>query len=344
MSSQQPIDRPISQDQLRALTEAAALLARATDLDATLDGILQITCDAVGAPSAAVFLRDPDRPELHLSSAAGLSAESLAALEAEVSNPDHPIPVAGRDLSAVFGREDEGPDGVRLVAADVPLVVVRHGLDLPLGVVSFSWPAPRALDENDEHLVRAAADLLAVAVDRAHLASLIAERSEWFERIAHTDPLTGLANRRTFDRMLELELARAGRQGGEVSVAVFDVDAFGAINATAGHETGDDILRRVAAVLAETVRLVDTVARYGGDEFVLIAPGSAGSTVTRRVLDRIAGLEPVNGQVISVSAGVAHFPTDGTTGDELLAAAEAALETARAAGPGEIASAGSIAG
>ncbi len=343
MSTERPIDRPTGEDQLRALTEAAAVLARATDLDATLDGILHVSCRAVGASSGVVFLRHPDRPELQLASAVGVDEESLAALEAALGDPDHPITAAARDLSAVFGREEIGPDGAPVVAADVPLVVVRQGLDLPLGVVSFSWPAPYALDEVDEQVVRAAADLLAVAVDRAHLATLISERSEWFERIAHTDPLTGLANRRTFDRMLELELARAGRQGGEVSVAVFDVDAFGAINAAAGHETGDDILRQVAAVLAESVRLVDTIARYGGDEFVLIAPGSAGSTVARRVLDRIARLEPVNGQVISVSAGIARFPVDGTSPDELLAAAQAALETARAAGPGQIATTGSAA-
>jgi diguanylate cyclase (GGDEF)-like protein len=268
-----------------------------------------------------------------------MRADELAWLADAVADPDHPIAAAARDLVAVFGREGLAPDGMAFVSADLPLVVVREGLDLPLGVVSFGWPAPRTLDASDERILRAGADLLAVAVDRAHLASLIAERSEWFERMAHTDPLTGLANRRTFDRVLELELARAGRQGGEVSIALFDVDAFGQTNASAGHETGDDILRLVAAALAESVRLVDTVARYGGDEFVLIAPGSAGLTVARRVLDAVAALEPVGDHVITVSAGVARFPVDGTSGEELLASAEAALGQARAAAPGTIAAA-----
>ena len=109
--------------------------------------------------------------------------------------------------------------------------------------------------------LRAVADLVAVAADRFRLASTVAERSEWFERLAHTDPLTGLANMRTFSRVLELELARAGRQGTEVSVAVFDIDDLTATNDAAGHEAGDDVLRSVAAVVAGAVRLVDSVAR-----------------------------------------------------------------------------------
>ncbi len=329
---------------IRGLTDAAAALARGSDLDATIDGILAALAEAAGAAAAAVFLRDPDRSELVLASVVGSDEEVARAFEAELADPRHPVAVAARDLTAVFGRPGVGATGGGLVAADVPLVVNRDTLDLALGVATFAWTAPHEVGAEEERLVRAAADLLATAVDRAQLASLVAERSEWFERMAHTDALTGLANRRTFDRILELELARARRQGGDVSVAIFDVDGFGAVNAGAGHEAGDDILRRVAAVLAESVRLVDTVARFGGDEFVLLAPGSAGGTVARRVLEGIAGLAPVDGHVVSVSVGVARFPTDGVDPDALLAAAQAALDAARSAGSGTISEANASGG
>jgi diguanylate cyclase (GGDEF)-like protein len=155
--------------------------------------------------------------------------------------------------------------------------------------------------------------------------------------MAHTDPLTGLANERTVSRILELELARAGRQGSELSLAMFDVDGFRATNEQGGHVAGDEVLRQVAAVLAESVRLVDTVGRIGGDEFVLVAPGSAGGMVARRVLEGIAALPAVAGRNVSVSAGVARFPADGTDSESLIAAATEALARARDAGEGSVA-------
>jgi diguanylate cyclase (GGDEF)-like protein len=148
--------------------------------------------------------------------------------------------------------------------------------------------------------------------------------------------LTGLANVRTFSRVLELELARAGRQASEVSVAIFDVDDFAATNDAAGRDAGDDVLRSVASVLAGAVRLVDTVARYGGDEFILVAPGSAGLTVANRVLEGVAELGDSAGRKISVSAGVARFPADGIDAASLIASAQAALERARADGRGSV--------
>ena len=111
---------------------------------------------------------------------------------------------------------------------------------------------------------------------------------------------------------------------------MFDVDDFRATNRDGGHEAGDDVLRRVAAVLAESVRLVDTVGRIGGDEFVLVAPGSAGMTVAQRVIDGIAALPAGRrAATISVSAGVARFPADGTDADELIAAATDGLALQR---------------
>jgi diguanylate cyclase (GGDEF)-like protein len=308
---------------LTAFVLGATALARSADLDEALETIVGGVVAAIGATSAAISLQDPDRPDPELTFTIGIDSVEQAGLTTAVADPDHPLTTAARDrVEATAGS-----------TSAYPLIVVRDGIEQSLGAIAFDWGAS-ATPAADPRILRAAADLVAVAVDRARLASTIAERSEWFERLAHTDPLTGLANQRTFSRVLELELARAGRQGGEVSVAYFDVDDFEATNAEAGRDAGDDVLRSVASVLSGAVRLVDTVARLGGDEFALVAPGSAGLTVARRVLEGIAALPGVDGRRISVSAGVARFPVDGADADSVLAAARAAADRAQTEGRG----------
>jgi diguanylate cyclase (GGDEF)-like protein len=314
-------------DPLTALAAGAEALARSDDLDQALEALVGAAAAAVGASSAAISLQDPDGPDAELAFTVGLDDAGQDELKRAVASADHPLTAAARDQSEVVAGA-----GIAL-----PLIVGRGGIEQSLGAVYFRWSsvAP-ALSDADSAFLRAAVDLTAVAVDRSRLASTVAERSEWFERLAHTDPLTGLANQRTFARVLELELARAGRQGGEVSVAIFDVDDFAATNDAGGRDAGDDVLRSVASVLAGAVRLVDTVARLGGDEFILVAPGSAGSTVARRVLDGVAELPEIGGRRVSVSAGVARFPVDGTDADAIVAAAQSALERGRAAGRGSL--------
>lgn len=323
---------------LSALTRSADALARGADLDSTLGALLEAATEAAGATRAVVAVQDPDRPGLELAAALGLDDDALAFARQAVADPEHPVVVTARTRTATFGRP-AGADSTA-VHADLPLVVSRGGVDRTVGVATFVWPGPQTFDRRERDLLTALAELMAVAVDRGQLAAMVAERSEWFERMAHTDPLTGLANHRTFARILELELARAGRQGGEVSVAIFDVDEFTRTNELSGHAAGDDVLRAVASVLAESVRLVDTVARYGGDEFVLVAPGSAGVTVANRVLEALAALAPVADRPVSACAGVARFPADATTADDLLAAAAEALDRARSSGVGRLVEAG----
>jgi diguanylate cyclase (GGDEF)-like protein len=297
---------------------------------------------ATGADAGAIFLQDPDRSELEPAVAVGVDEPVFDRLRASVGGTDDPVAATARERAPLDVTSDAGLRGGFVsatgsaAAALRPLMVNRGGVELPLGVIALGWKSETPVAGDTNRLIGAVAHLAAVAIDHGRLGSLVAERSEWFERMAHSDPLTGLANQRTLARVLELEIARAGRQGSEVCVALFDVDGFQAANEAAGHEAGDDILRSVAAVLSESVRLVDTVARYGGDEFVLVAPGSAGLTVARRVVDGVAALPALAGRKISVSSSIARFPSDGRTADEVLSAAEHALATAKKAGPGSL--------
>jgi diguanylate cyclase (GGDEF)-like protein len=311
---------------LSTLVSGAAALARGTDLDETLESLVGAAASAVGATSAGISHQDPDRPGPELTFTVGLDEAGQAALGQAVADPAHPLTAA-----AIERRETSGPG-----TAAFPLVVGRGGIEQGLGAVAFSFSGDQPLGVDDAAFLRAVADLVAVAVDWSRLASNVTERSDWFERLAHTDPLTGLANMRTFSQVLELELARAGRQKSEVSVAVFTVDDFAGTVDAAGHEAGDDVLRSVAAVIAGAVRLVDSVARLGGDEFIVVAPGSSGMTVANRVLEGIAALPASDGRPISVSAGVARSPADGTDPESVVDAARRAAERARSEGRGAL--------
>jgi len=333
VSTEPSTDQP---NALRVVADAAASLARGTDLDAAIGTLIAGAAGSTGAELAALFVQDPEAGGLQLVAAHGFPDEAIGGFEAEVvGDPDHPISVAARDARPNIGRIGTRPDGTLMTGADLPLIVARDGIDLPLGVLSFGWSGERSVPEEERALLSAAADLIAMALDRVRLATLVHERSEWFERLAHTDALTGLANTRLLDRVLELEVARAGRQGSELSVIVFDVDDFGSFNERAGREAGDDALRRVAAALTGSVRLVDTVARSGADEFVVVASGSAGEIVARRLIDAIAALDEDAGGV-TVSAGVARFPADGTAAEALMEGARQALAGARADGSGSL--------
>jgi diguanylate cyclase (GGDEF)-like protein len=319
----QSADRPHPVD---ALAAGVAAIVHGPDLDDGIGSLLGAAVAAVGATSAIVSLQDPDRPDPELALTIGLDEAAQLAVAASVTDPDHPLTAAARDrVEATAGS-----------TVAYPLIAARDGIDEALGAIAITFPEGTVPSEADRTLLRLVADVAALAVDRGRLASTVAERSEWFERLAHTDPLTGLANLRTASRVLELEIARAGRQGGEVSVAIFDVNDFAATNEAAGRDAGDDVLRSIAAILAGSVRLVDTVARSGGDEFLLVAPGSAGATVARRVLDGVAELAAVAGRPVTVAAGVARFPADGADADSVLAAAQAVLDRSRSERRGRV--------
>ena len=333
------------------LAATVRAIARSEGLDAALDPILRNVADDLGASLALIVAADEDRSHRHVLRSLGLAESDIATVESSAADAADPLVVATAEHRIVeaIATGTGGPGGLSTDAlADrlglarlraVPLVIGRGGIDHVVGVLAVGWTAERPAAHGAPGLLEALADLAALEIDRSRLASGMAERAEWMERLAHIDPLTGLANRRTFDRVLEHEVARAARQQSEVAVAVFDVDAFRETNDSVGHAAGDDILRAVAAVLAEQVRFVDTVARIGGDEFVVVAPGSGGLAVADRVIRAIQALPAVDGRPLSVSAGVARFPLDDGTADELLAGALDALELARASGRGTAASA-----
>jgi diguanylate cyclase (GGDEF)-like protein len=221
------------------------------------------------------------------------------------------------------GNPDKGSDKI-----EVPLQA---------GTISFGSLMLFGDDFTDEDRMTATslATHAVVALDNARLHSIV-------ERQALVDGLTGLANRRQGEDALGTELARVARFGGSLAVVVADLDSFKDVNDRYGHPAGDSVLREFALLLQESLRDVDLASRWGGEEFLLILPGTdaaGGARVAERIRVALAGriVLSVDGTPISVTSsfGVAATPS-ATTSSELFAAADAALYEAKRAGKNRV--------
>ncbi len=164
------------------------------------------------------------------------------------------------------------------------------------------------------------------------------ENERQLQALAHTDPLTGLANRLLLDARLEQSMQHARRSHGQIALLMVDLDEFKSINDSRGHAIGDEVLRATAERLRAAVREVDTVARVGGDEFVVVLTALGGASDAERLAEKLVeGIrEPMRvlGMPIecSASVGVALFGGGELTSAELMRRADLAMYAAKEAG------------
>ncbi|MDQ2651380.1 MAG: GGDEF domain-containing protein [Actinomycetota bacterium] len=263
-----------------------------------LPGALRAACTAIaedGFDGAAVYLSDGEA--LVRVAAAGTTTDAL------------PMELATGSMPPV-GSAVDLPDGAGIV-------IVAGG---------------------DGTEAVAVAELLAVAVGSAHRVACTRDvEAAVVDRLreqASLDDLTGALNRRAFFERLddELTLARQRRSDGPVTLIMFDLDRFKAINDAHGHPAGDAALVAFTKVLEGNVRSSDAVGRVGGDEFALLLVGADDQDVERVLKRLLASLEPgIAPELGSVHAshGIARCPDDGSTRDELVAVADERLYTCK---------------
>jgi len=197
-------------------------------------------------------------------------------------------------------------------ATALPILVIGSP-DYP----SSEWP---------QVLINGAVGLLVGATVNGLIGQL-AGLSEQLQRLASTDDLTGVSNRRSFDASLALEIERADRSGRPLSLILLDVDHFKAFNDTFGHQAGDDLLVTAAAAWRSGTRPFDTLARYGGEEFVAVMPDCS-PEVALAAANRLRNAMP-SGQ--TASAGVATWAL-GETAAGLIGRADRAMYRAKRSG------------
>ena len=203
----------------------------------------------------------------------------------------------------------------------------------------------QALREQQKQLEAVQQDVDARVRERTRA---LEEANRRLTQLAATDGLTGLHNHRYLQEHLVLEVERSLRTGIPLGMLMVDVDHFRQYNNRFGHQTGDEVLRRVARLIAEHRRVNDVVARYGGEEFALLlinADHRVASNIGERLRARVAAerfpqTHELPGGMLTISVGVASCPTDGTSAASLLQAADAALFRAKQGGRNRVCIAG----
>lgn len=209
---------------------------------------------------------------------------------------------------------------VRSIAC-IPMVVYND----VIGVINVTNKKNgKEFTDQDIRMLKAVADQAAVAVNKAQL---------W--DMAVTDSLTGLYVRRYFMVKLQEEIHRAERYDKIISIIMADLDRFKNINDTYGHNAGDRALKAISHILQKNIRDVDAIARYGGEEFVMLIPDAdkdAAFSLAERLREELAKIKLDNLPAITISFGIATFPTDGTEVEDLIRKADAAMYAAKRAG------------
>jgi diguanylate cyclase (GGDEF)-like protein len=225
-------------------------------------------------------------------------------------------------------------DGILPESRSVLCIPIKYGESL-IGALNIESRNEKAFEPQDVLILSTLVDLLATALHNAFTFQKLQQQSI-------TDGLTGIKTRRFFWEALSAEWKRASRSGRSFSVVLMDLDKFKAVNDTMGHFQGDLVLARVGRLLEQQSRQSNVVARYGGDEFVILMPETApdqAQVLAERLRQWIAADPMLNEHHITGSFGVASFPAHGFSTEDIIRVADAGMYVSKRSGGNRVSTA-----
>ncbi len=312
--------------ELDVLMELSRLIQTATDREKVLDQILDLISQGIPYENGTLFMNNRPSQELTVAAVRGLHIDLIGGVHFDLGYgfsswvAAQKKPILLNDLHPV-SREGRPEIGSFL---SVPMVIQGE----LIGVINLSHSTNQAFTEEHLRLLTLIASQAAAILQRVLM-------YEEMARLAVTDDLTGLYNRRQFTERLNEEIRRGQRYGLCFSVLFLDIDAFKVINDTWGHALGDRILADLGKLLTRWGRASDLVARYGGEEFVALLP-MTDSEQASRAADRLRSMVEAHSfprrKRLTVSLGIASFPADAASAEEILKKADSALYLAKKLG------------
>ncbi len=319
--------------ELSTLLNVGKLLSSTLKLDAILDLILDAAISETGTSAGSIALLDEKKGEFTIRAAKGFSKEFLnktqkwkvrkGGMTDRILRGGEPLVIEDAAKEEIFNNPVGIKEGIKSLIA-IPLFTN----DREVGILYVDAFKSRKFTESEVRLTSLLATQAAAAINNAQL-------HEKTRKLAIIDGLTGIYNYRHFRETLENEIKRANRYHHLLSLIMIDVDNFKKYNDAYGHLEGDILLTKIAYLITKHTRGIDIVARYGGDEFVVISPETdknqaieVAERVRIEIVDKFFKKKEVYNKV-TLSMGVASFPSDAVCVDDLIRKADIALYKAK---------------
>ncbi len=336
----------------RVIASLQALYAIASCIDSNdlFTNIMEKSAEVVGAEQGSLMLLKEETHEIEVKSTRGLNLVILShirirpgeGIAGSVLETGLPMVVNNLEEDSRISR----PNRVRYKTKSfmsIPLKIRNK----TIGVINLADKRDgTGFSDHDVKLIEAIALYSAVAIERR----IYYQSSIDLRKISITDSLTGLLNRRYFEERMAEEIARSRRHKQPFSLIILDIDNFKNLNDSFGHLFGDEILKTTTSVIRRCVRIIDIAARYGGEEFAIILPttdkndaGIIAERIRTEVESAVCLVKDTGTTLnVTVSLGIASFPDDSSTAEELINNADRALYRAKNQGKNKVVIYGSI--